>query len=297
MSLEDQRASALKSKHVEPLGGTPVQQPPHKQGRVEQELADPSGSAPSRVPGSPYPAAPLGDEVSGATPPGLAETVPEQDSGIILPFPGTAPIDPMTQVNDMFSKIMSNMADVKTSVVEVKASVATVKEDISQVRSSMVNRKEFDSFKSDVDSRFVALSEVSSNSVEVQGSKTAIQRQVQALGRLDVGHKSICFSNFPLDMSASARMAEIEKFMLLKFPSVPLVKIESVFSGKPGAQHITKNTILEVPSQQIRNKLLSDVAGQDIHFTCLTQAITISRAKTQQQRDRNTVVLKAVNKI
>ena len=55
--------------------------------------------------------------------------------------------------------------------------------------------------------------------------------------------------------------------------------------------------ILEVPSQQIRNKLLSDVSGQDIHFTCLTQAITISRAKTQQQRDRNTIVSKAFDKI
>ena len=92
-------------------------------------------------------------------------------------------------------------------------------------------------------------------------------------------------------------MAEIEKFMLLQFPSVSLVKIESVFSDRPGAQHITKKPILEVPSQQIRNKLLSDVEDKDIQFTCLTHAIGINKAKTQQQRNRNTAVLKAFDKI
>ena len=163
-------ASAMKSKHVEPLGGTPVQQPPHKQGRVEQELAESSGVASPRVPGSPYPAAPSGDELSGATPPGLAGVGTHALSGIIPPLPGAfqPPVDPMAKVNEMFSKIMSNMAEVKTSVVDVKASVATVQADISQVRSSMVHREEFDTFKSDVDSRFVAMSEVSGNSVEVQ---------------------------------------------------------------------------------------------------------------------------------
>jgi len=197
----------------------------------------------------------------------------------------------------MFSKIMSNMAEVKTSVVDVKASVATVQADVSQVRSSMVHREEFDTFKSDVDSRFVAMSEVSGNSVEVQGLKTAIQRQGRALDRLDVGHKSICFSNFPLDMSAAARMTEFEQFMSHKFLSVSVVKVESVFSGRAGAQHITKNTILEVSSQAIRNKLLSDVSSKGIQFTCLTHAIGIGKAKTQQQRDRNTAVLKASDKI
>ena len=211
---EAERASALKSKHVEPLAGTPVKQPPHKQGRVEHELADSSDGASSRVPGSPYPAAPLHDETSGSTlPPGLAGAGTQPVSGITPQLPGGGhTIDPMTKVSDMFSKIMSNMAEVKTSVVEVKASVATVQADISQVRSSMVHREEFDTFKSDVDSRFVAMSEVSGNSVEVQGLKTAIQRQARALDRLDVGHKSICFSNFPLDMSAAARMTEIEQF-------------------------------------------------------------------------------------
>jgi len=66
---------------------------------------------------------------------------------------------------------------------------------------------------------------------------------------------------------------------------------------KAGAQHITKNTILEVASQHLRNKVLSDIAEKALQFTCLTHTIGIGKAKTQQQRDRNTAVLKAFDKI
>ena len=302
MAEEEQRTSAMKSKHLEPLMGSPVQQPPQKQTRVQEELAQSSDSVHSRVPGSPYPPAPLDDEPPGAHPPGLPAGGQQAGAGlvpgVIPPLPGAGQaVDPMVLVNDMFNKVLSNMTEVKSSVNEVKASVAEVQADLSQVRSSMVNREEFNTFKADVDSRFVAMSEVSGNSVEVQGLKSAIQRQARVLDRLDVAHKSICFSNFPLDMSVSARLAEIEKFMLLHFPSVPLIKIESVFSGKAGAQHITKNTILEVPSQHLRNKLLTDIAEKALQFTCLTHTIGIGKAKTQQQRDRNTAVLKAFDKI
>ena len=79
----------------------------------------------------------------------------------------------------MCIEIISNMTEVRISVPEVKASVAIVQAGISQVCSSLVHREEFDTFKSDVDSRFVAMSEISSNSVETQDLKIAIQRQAR----------------------------------------------------------------------------------------------------------------------
>ena len=39
------------------------------------------------------------------------------------------------------------------------------------------------------------------------------------------------------------------------------------------------------------------MAEKGIQFTCLAHAIGIGKAKTQQQRDRNTAVLKAFDKI
>ena len=127
--------------------------------------------------------------------------------------------------------------------------------------------------------------------------KQAVAKQARALDRLDVAHKSVCMDGFALDMSASARMAEIEKFVQQHFAGTPIIKTESIFAGARGSRSISKKTVVEFQSQVSRDRVLSDMQAKQLQFNCAGQLISVKKAKSQKQLDRNAVLFQALDKI
>ena len=153
-------------------------------------------------------------------------------------------------VESMFQQMLSKMSTVNETVSGVKAEVA-------HIRVNMVPRSEFtahiqemNTFKQEVETKFANLSVTgSSGDGGTAALKQAVAKQARALDRLDVAHKSVCMDGFALDMTASARMTDINKFMQQHFAGVPVVKVESVFAGARGSRGISKKTVVEFQSQ------------------------------------------------
>ena len=196
----------------------------------------------------------------------------------------------MTEVTSMFKRMMENMQDVKQSVSDVKS-------EVSEMRGNMVNRTEFNAFKTDVENRFASVSTTTGEPVAFQGLRNQIERQARALDKLDVAHKSICFSGFSSDTPASTRLSEIEKFMTEHFADTVICKIESLSTGTAGNRTLTKKTIMELQSQQARNHILTQVKSRNLIFNCNSQNITADKAKTQKQLQRNSSMFQALDKV
>ena len=98
-------------------------------------------------------------------------------------------------------------------------------------------------------------------------------------------------------MTASAHIADINKFMQQHFAGVPIIKVESVFAGARGSRGISKKTVVEFQSQAGRDHVLSEVKAKHLQFNCAGHPISIAKAKTQKQLDRNAVLFQALDKI
>jgi len=201
-------------------------------------------------------------------------------------------------VESMFQQMLSKMSTVNETVSGVKAEVA-------HIRVNMVPRSEFtahiqemNTFKQEVETKFANLSVTgSSGDGGTAALKQAVAKQARALDRLDVAHKSVCMDGFALDMTASARMADINKFMQQHFAGLPVVKVESVFAGARGSRGISKKTVVEFQSQVARDQILSEMKAKHLQFSCAGHPISIAKAKTQKQLDRNAILFQALDKI
>jgi len=270
MGSQEERKPAIKSKSLEPLMGTPVREPFGKHARMDSPFPD---TAVSETPA----------EISSGAPPGLPAGSADGNgdgAGIgdgIVGGPGTKK-NPATSVEDMFQQMLSKMSTVTETV-------SGVKEEVAQIRENMVPRSEFTAhmedmkaFKHEVDTKFANLS-VSGSSGDggAASLKQAVAKQARALDRLDVAHKSVCMDGFALDMSASARMAEIEKFVQQHFAGIPIIKTESIFAGARGSRSISKKTVVEFQSQVSRDRVLSDMQTKQLQFNCAGQPISVKR--------------------
>jgi len=306
---EEERKSALQnSAHLEPLGGTPVKERMSKHARMDSPYPDTqvdahmSGTVVLEVP----PGLPAGSADGGGggggngDGGGLGAGGGNGDgggggSGGGLPGAHTGPA---ISVESMFQQMLSKMSTVNETVSGVKAEVA-------HIRVNMVPRSEFtahiqdmNTFKQEVETKFANLSVTgSAGDGGTAALKQAVAKQARALDRLDVAHKSVCLDGFALDMTASARMADINKFMQQHFAGVPVIKVESVFTGARGSRGISKKTVVEFQSQNARDQVLSEMKAKHLQFSCAGHPISIAKAKTQKQLDRNAVLFQALDKI
>ena len=81
------------------------------------------------------------------------------------------------------------------------------------------------------------------------------------------------------------------------FAGVPIIKVEYIFAGARGSRGISKKTIVEFQSQATRDQVFSEVKAKHLQFNCAGHAISIAKAKTLKQLDRNAILFQALDKI
>ena len=283
-SAEENRKSAFKQQ----VAGTPPQEPSQKSARVGSPFVGPAGGDADMSAESfdieHFSSMPQFPGVSPAHPPLPEETDPSSSDS------KKTPKDPMANVTKMFEEMMTSMKGVKQSVSDVKA-------EVSQMHADMITRKEFDSFKAEVDARFVSLSDSSSHDPGYQTLKVVVERQARALDKLDVAHGSVCLSGFSLETNIAARLTAVENFMAEHFADVRTFQVDSIFSGPVGARRITAKTLVAFGNKQVRDDFLKQVSSKQLILTVAGNEISFGKAKTQKQIQRNSSMMQALDKI
>ena len=183
-------------------------------------------------------------------------------------------------VEDMFQQMLSGMDQVKSEV--------------AQVRKEIVTRSEFESYKAEVNARIESVSVAGDSNLKFQ-----VQKQARMLDKLDTAHQTICLTGFALDMSADARIAEINNWMQQNLTSIAqqVREIKALFAGPAGNRRLSDKTLVEFHTPAARNEALSLISSKKLVFNCQSKVITFAKAKTQKQLDRNAVMRMALDKV
>ena len=92
-------------------------------------------------------------------------------------------------------------------------------------------------------------------------------------------------------------MMGIDNFMNDNFPNISYRNPEIIYGGKAGSRTATPHTLIELDGKLQRDNLVKDTQQKKLTFEVSGKSITIKRAKTQRQIDRNTFIFRAFDKL
>ena len=172
--------------------------------------------------------------------------------------------------------------NVATRFDSMQCQIENLKQDLQASKLDMVTKIVHE----DLEKRVAILEEGGVAKAEISW----MQRQVQ---RLDLANKSLCFSGFS-DKDGAKRLVKIEEFLEKTDSRSEIRGIEHIWIGPPGKRAISGGSVIELSSRLVREACLKKLSDDNsIIASSKLGTISVKRAKTEFQKNRNNVLYRA----
>ena len=171
--------------------------------------------------------------------------------------------------------IMHNMSIMNQNIM---SQMGVLQTEIARLQVDMVTKSEFAKLTTRVDK----LEQNVSNSPQVSFLKLQ-------LNRLDPANKCLVFKGF--SGTIESRDSSIEKFFHDHCAGATIVSIDHVSRGPSGSRTLTPVSIVELSTRNVRETALQAFKGKKL-VDSEGKPLTVDRARTAQQQERNSVMRK-----
>ena len=268
-----------------------------------------AAAAASHGPSSPKPAHGINSEHSGWTPDlhmrrKLVNDVLKQRRE--APAPLELPLEPGPGADQGLVLVLSKLSELTTGVNELRANQATA-----------VTRSDLEEFheRASQETRALVLSQTDPIKESVTELLKSDVANFERVGRLetrveqlekkkeksgpDLSFQKLAVLKFPEKVCLEDRLESMRKFMDVNFPKVHVKAVHVIHRGewrdRGKNREMTAVGMIDVGDADIREHIVHTIERKKLHVTCAGKELKVTRAMTENAKDRNTALRNAAD--